>query len=191
VPEEKKRNRTSRPQCLHAYIALITRLNRVTRIGVVNVGLSHFSTSKRKDFSAFIRFSFNVVPVGPVAPSCTRKYPVAVTRIFVIPRDEYRTQVDEATVAMLTVFPMSFQLSKTGTAIGMQCPLVFASRCFQLMGSMLGMSTALCSRAVASIGIDCGCLSYLGRAGWCLTATAVRHALNFHQTSRHSPVLVV
>jgi hypothetical protein len=39
-------------------------VNRVTRTGVVEVGINHFSTSERKEFAALISFSFKLVPVG-------------------------------------------------------------------------------------------------------------------------------
>jgi hypothetical protein len=44
-------------------------VNRVIRTGVVEVGISHFSTSERKEFAAVIGFSFNFVSVE-LAPSC-------------------------------------------------------------------------------------------------------------------------
>jgi hypothetical protein len=47
------------------------RLNRVTRIAVVEHGGSHFSTAERNDFSVMaiiFSFSFNRCPVGSHVP---------------------------------------------------------------------------------------------------------------------------
>lgn len=87
------------------------RPNRVTRIGVAEVGLSHFSTSKHKDFAdVFIRISFKLVPVGSAVPSCTGCDAASATSRLVTSCDWYWTQSNDASVATRATVPVNFQL---------------------------------------------------------------------------------
>jgi hypothetical protein len=85
----------------------------VTRTGAVEVGVSHFSTSKRKDFAAvFIRVSFKLVSVGSAVPCCTRCVAASATRRLVTSCDWYWTQSNDATMATRATVPVNFQLRK-------------------------------------------------------------------------------